>query len=194
MAVTMNRVLGEAFGPQAGAARAAKEVALVLGGIALLTLAAKIRVPMWPVPITMQTFAVLALGAGLGLRLGLMTVLGYLALGAAGFAVFTGEAAGLAYIAGPTGGFLAGFALAAAAMGLLARRGWDKSVAGMAGAMLIGTAIIYAVGLGWMTHLFAAEHGLAWVVEKGMLPFLPGDALKLVLAALVVPGLWKLAR
>ncbi|GGD34888.1 biotin transporter BioY [Sinisalibacter lacisalsi] len=194
MAVTMNRVLGEAFGPQAGAARAAKEVALVLGGIALLTLAAKIRVPMWPVPITMQTFAVLALGAGLGLRLGLMSVLGYLALGAAGFAVFTGEAAGLAYIAGPTGGFLAGFALAAAAMGLLARRGWDKSVAGMAGAMLVGTAIIYAVGLGWMAHLFAAEHGLAWVVEKGMLPFLPGDALKLVLAALVVPGLWKLAR
>jgi len=194
MAVTMNRVLGEAFGPQAGAARAAKEVALVLGGIALLTLAAKIRVPMWPVPITMQTFAVLALGAGLGLRLGLMSVLGYLALGAAGFAVFTGEAAGLAYIAGPTGGFLAGFALAAAAMGLLARRGWDKSVLGMAGAMLVGTAIIYTVGLGWMAHLFAAEHGLAWVFEKGMLPFLPGDALKLVLAALVVPGLWKLAR
>ena len=194
MAITMNRVLGEAIGPQAGSARLAKEVMLVLGGIALLTLAAKIRVPMWPVPITMQTFAVLALGAGLGLRLGLMSVLGYLALGAAGFAVFTGEAAGLAYIAGPTGGFLAGFALAAAAMGLLARRGWDKSVLGMAGAMLVGTAIIYTVGLGWMAHLFAAEHGLAWVFEKGMLPFLPGDALKLVLAALVVPGLWKLAR
>ncbi|SMH29637.1 biotin transporter BioY [Maritimibacter sp. HL-12] len=194
MAVTMNKVLGEAFGPQTGAARAAKDVALVLGGIALLTLAAKIRVPMWPVPITMQTFAVLALGAGLGLRLGLVSVLGYLALGAAGFAVFTGEGAGLAYIAGPTGGFLAGFALAAAAMGLLARRGWDKTVLGMAGAMLIGTAIIYTVGLGWMAHLFAAEHGLAWVFEKGMLPFLPGDALKLVLAALVVPGLWKLAR
>jgi biotin transport system substrate-specific component len=194
MAVTMNKVLGEAFGPQTGAARAAKDVALVLGGIALLTLAAKIRVPMWPVPITMQTFAVLALGAGLGLRLGLVSVLGYLALGAAGFAVFTGEGAGLAYIAGPTGGFLAGFALAAAAMGVLARRGWDRSVLGMAGAMLIGTAIIYTVGLGWMAHLFAAEHGLAWVFEKGMLPFLPGDALKLVLAALVVPGLWKLAR
>jgi biotin transport system substrate-specific component len=194
MAVTMNRVLGEAFGPQAGTARAAKEVALVLGGIALLTLAANIRVPMWPVPITMQTFAVLTLGAGLGLRLGLMSVLGYLALGAAGFAVFTGEGAGLAYIAGPTGGFLAGFALAAAAMGVLARRGWDKSVLGMAGAMLIGTAIIYAVGLGWMSYLFAADYGLAWVFEKGMLPFLPGDALKLVLAALVVPGLWKLAR
>lgn len=194
MAVTMNKVLGEAFGPTEGAARLAKDAALVLGGIALLTLAAKIRVPMWPVPITMQTFAVLVLGTGLGLRLGLMSVLGYLALGAVGFTVFTGEAAGLAYIAGPTGGFLAGFALAAAAMGALARRGWDRSVAGMAGAMLIGTAIVYAVGLGWMAHLFAAEHGLAWVVQKGMLPFLPGDALKLALAALVVPGLWKLAR
>ncbi|OIP87106.1 MAG: biotin transporter BioY [Rhodobacterales bacterium CG2_30_65_12] len=194
MAVTINKVLGEAFGPSDGAARLAKDAALVLGGIALLTLAARIRVPMWPVPITMQTFAVLTLGAGLGLRLGLISVLGYLALGAAGFAVFSGEGAGLAYVAGPTGGFLAGFALAAAAMGLMARRGWDRSVAGMAGAMLVGTAIIYAVGLGWMAHLFAAEYGLAWVFEKGMLPFLPGDALKLGLAALVVPGLWKLAR
>ena len=194
MAVTMNKVLGEAFGPQAGAARAAKNVVLVLAGIALLTLAAKIRVPMWPVPITMQTFAVLTLGAGLGLRLGLISVLGYLALGAAGLAVFTGEGTGLAYMAGPTGGYLVGFAFAAGAMGLLARRGWDKSVAGMAGAMLIGTAIIYGFGLAGMSILFLADKGAAWVLQYGMLNFLVGDALKLVLAALVVPGLWKLAR
>jgi len=194
MAITMNRVLGEAVGPQAGAARAAKEIVLVLAGIALLTLAAKIRVPMWPVPITMQTFAVLTLGAGLGLRLGLISVLGYLALGAAGLAVFTGEGTGLAYMAGPTGGYLVGFAFAAGAMGLLARRGWDKSVAGMAGAMLIGTAIIYGFGLAGMSILFLADKGAAWVLQYGMLNFLLGDALKLVLAALVVPGLWKLVR
>lgn len=191
---TMNRVLGEAFGPTAGTAKLAKDVALVLAGIAVLTLAAKIRVPMWPVPITMQTFAVLTIGAGLGLRLGLITLLGYLALGAAGFAVFTGESAGLAYLAGPTGGYLVGFAFAAAAMGLLARRGWDKSVAGMAGAMLIGTAIIYAFGLAGMAILFLADKGAAWVLQYGMLNFLVGDALKLALAALVVPGLWKLVR
>jgi len=194
MAVTMNRVLGEAFGPQTGTARAVKEVALVLAGIALLTLAAKIRVPMWPVPITMQTFAVLTIGAGLGLRLGLITLLGYIALGAAGVAVFTGEGAGLAYMAGPTGGYLVGFVAAAGMMGLLARRGWDKSVVGMAGAMLIGTAIIYGFGLAGMSILFLADKGAAWVMQYGMFNFLLGDALKLVLAALVVPGLWKLAR
>lgn len=194
MAVTMNKVLGEAFGPTTGAARTAKDAALVLAGIAALTLAAHIRVPMWPVPITMQTFAVLTLGAGLGLRLGLLSVLGYLALGALGFGVFTGEGAGLAYMAGPTGGYLVGFAFAAAAMGALARRGWDKSVAGMAGAMLVGTAIIYTFGLGWMAHLFLADKGAAWVFQYGMGNFLIGDALKLVLAALVVPGIWKLAR
>lgn len=194
MGVTMNKVLGEAFGPTEGAARAVKDVVLVLAGIAALTLAAKIRVPMWPVPITMQTFAVLTLGAGLGLRLGLMSVLGYLALGALGFGVFTGEGAGIAYMAGPTGGYLLGFAVAAGVMGLLARRGWDKSMAGMAGAMLIGTAIIYAFGLNGMAYLFLADKGAAWVLQYGMTNFLIGDALKLVLAALVVPGIWKLAR
>ncbi|GKY87784.1 biotin transporter BioY [Sinisalibacter aestuarii] len=194
MAITMNKVLGEAFGPTEGAARAVKDVMLVLAGIAVLTIAAKIRVPMWPVPITMQTFAVLTLGAGLGLRLGLISVLAYLALGALGLGVFTGEGTGLAYMAGPTGGYLVGFAFAAAAMGALARRGWDRSVTGMAGAMLVGTAIIYVFGLGWMAHLFLADKGAAWVFQYGMGNFLVGDALKLVLAALVVPGLWKLAR
>ncbi|MCB1338507.1 MAG: biotin transporter BioY [Maritimibacter sp.] len=194
MAITMNKVLGEVFGPTEGTARVAKDVALVLAGIAALALAAKIRVPMWPVPITMQTFAVLTIGAGLGLRLGLITLLGYIALGAAGLNVFTGENAGLAYLAGPTGGYLLGFVVAAGAMGLLARRGWDRTVAGMAGAMLIGTAIIYAFGLAGMAYLFLAEKGAAWVLQYGMLNFLVGDALKLALAALVVPGLWKLAR
>ncbi len=194
MAITMNKVLGEAFGPQAGTARAVKEVALVLAGIAFLALAAKIRVPMWPVPITMQTFAVLTIGAGLGLRLGLITLLGYIALGAAGVAVFSGDSAGVAYLAGPTGGYLVGFVVAAATMGLLARRGWDRSVTGMAGAMLIGTAIIYAFGLAGMSVLFLADKGAAWVLQYGMLNFLVGDALKLVLAALVVPGIWKLVR
>ena len=194
MGVTMNRVLVEAFGPTEGTAKLLKDVALVLAGIAVLTIAAKIRVPMWPVPITMQTFAVLTIGAGLGLRLGLITLLGYLALGALGFAVFTGASAGLAYMAGPTGGYLVGFAVAAGVMGLLARRGWDRTVLSMAGAMLIGTAIIYAFGLVGMSVLFLADKGAAWVLQYGMLNFLVGDALKLALAALVVPGLWKLTR
>lgn len=184
-------VLIEALGQTRGKAGVAKDMALVALGIAALVLASKIRVPMWPVPVTMQTFAVLVIGAGFGLRLGLMSVLGYLALGAAGWAVFAGESAGLAYMAGPTGGYLAGFIVAAALMAALARRGWDRSVAHMAGAMVLGNAVIYGLGLAWMSWVFAAEKGLGWVLQYGMVNFLPGDALKLALAAMVMPLAWK---
>jgi biotin transport system substrate-specific component len=199
MAITMNarpanRVLGESFGPTTGSALRLKQAALVAAGIVALVLASNVRVPMWPVPVTMQTFAVLTIGAAYGTRLGLVTLLGWLVLGALGVAVFSGESAGLAYFAGPTGGYLVGFAVAAGVMGALARRGWDKSVAGMAGAMLVGTGVIYAFGLSWMAWLFLADKGAAWVVQYGMTNFLIGDALKLVLAALVVPGLWKFLR
>ena len=188
---TLRPVLSEALGPSDGLSLRAKQVLLVLAGVAALTIAAKIRVPMWPVPITMQTFAVLVIGAAYGMRLGVATLAAYLALGAAGLAVFTGESAGLAYMMGPTGGYLIGFAVAAGVMGWLAARGWDRSVAGMAGALLIGNAVIYAFGLPWMAHLFAAEKGMAWVVQWGMTNFLLGDALKLALAAVVLPLAWK---
>ena len=188
---TLRPVLSEALGPSDGLSLRAKQVLLVLAGVAALTIAAKIRVPMWPVPITMQTFAVLVIGAAYGMRLGVATLAAYLALGAAGLAVFTGESAGLAYMMGPTGGYLIGFAVAAGVMGWLAARGWDRSVAGMAGALLIGNAVIYAFGLPWMAHLFAAEKGMAWVVQWGMTNFLLGDALKLALAAVFLPLAWK---
>ena len=186
-----DRVLVQTFGPETGAGLRVKQAALVLLGIAALTLAANVRVPMWPVPVTMQTFAVLTIGAAYGARLGLATLLGYLALGAAGVAVFTGETAGLAYMAGPTGGYLLGFAVAAWTMGRLAEAGWDRSVARMVAALLLGNALIYAFGLPWMAWLFAAEKGMAWVLHWGMTAFLPGDALKLALAALLVPAIWR---
>jgi biotin transport system substrate-specific component len=191
---TDNRVLSEVFGPSEGTALRLKQVALIVLGVAALAIAAKIRVPMWPVPITMQTFAVLTIGAAYGARLGGVTLLAYLELGALGMNVFTGTgegASGLAYMAGPTGGYLLGFLVAAVVMGKLAARGWDKSVATMVGALLIGNAIIYAFGLPWMAHLFAAEKGVAWVMQWGMTNFLPGDALKLVLAAMLIPAVWK---
>jgi biotin transport system substrate-specific component len=192
MAIAMNdKVLAEAFGVERSVAR---QVVLVLAGIAALTLAAKIRVPMWPVPMTLQTLAVLSIGAAYGLRLTMFTLIGYVALGAAGLAVFSGDSAGFAYLAGPTGGYLLGFVVAAAAMAGLARKGWDRSVVKMASAMVIGTAIIYAFGLVGMYALFGAEKGLAWVLQYGMFNFLAGDAVKLVLAAMIVPGLWKMVR
>jgi len=195
MAATLsNKVLSEAILPSDGSALMLKRAALVALGIAALAIAAQIRVPFWPVPITMQTFVVLTVGAAYGMRLGVVTLLGYLAIGALGFDVFTSSSAesyGLAYMMGGTGGYLAGFVLAAAALGWLARRGWDRSVGKMAAAMLIGNALIYVPGLLWLGHLYAGSEGWATVLDWGLWPFLAGDALKLALAALLLPAAWK---
>ncbi|MEM6728097.1 MAG: biotin transporter BioY [Pseudomonadota bacterium] len=192
MATTYDRVLTEAVGPQEGAKRLAVQVGLVVLGIVALAVFAKIKVPMWPVPITMGTFAVLTIGAAYGPRLGLVTILGYLIIGALGFDVFassSAEANGLSYMMGGTGGYLLGYVLATLALGWAARRGWDRSILMMALAMLIGNALIYIPGLLWLGQLYGWDQPiLAW----GLTPFLVGDAVKLALAALLVPGLWKL--
>lgn len=175
----------------AGATTAVKQAAMVLLGIAALAVMAKVQVflPGNPVPVTLTTLGVLTIGAAFGPRLGLATVLGYLGLGALGASVFAGEQAGLTYMMGGTGGYLVGYALAAAALGHAARQGWDRNVLLMALAMLVGNALIYVPGLLWL-HQFSS--GWAQTLEWGITPFLVGDALKLALAALLVPGLWKL--
>lgn len=169
-----------------------RQALLVVLGVAAITLAAKIRVPMWPVPVTMGTFAVLTIGAVYGLRLSVITLLAYLALGAAGVTVFAGDTAGFAYMAGPTGGYLLGYLVAAGLVGWLAQQGWSRSVARMIGALILGNIVIYAFGMPWMAYLFLAEKGAEWVWQWGMTNFLLGDAVKLMLAALLVPTLWKL--
>ncbi len=193
MALTdQDPVLTEAIGPTEGTALMIKQVALVALGIIALAVFAKIKIPMWPVPITMGTFAVLTIGAAYGPRLGFATILGYMIIGALGFDVFassTAENNGLAYMMGGTGGYLVGYVLATIALGLAARRGWDRSILLMALAMLIGNILIYAPGLAWLGQLYGWDKP---ILEWGLTPFLVGDALKLALAALVVPGLWKL--
>ncbi|MFV0301970.1 MAG: biotin transporter BioY [Paracoccus sp. (in: a-proteobacteria)] len=170
-------------------------LAFVACGVLALAISAKLHVPMWPVPMTMQTFTVLVIGMVLGPRLGSATLLAYLALGAMGGNVFSGTTpAGPAYFAGPTGGYLLGFVIAGWVVGRLARLGWDRTIPGTAAAMTFGTAIIFSLGLGWMSHLFAAEHGMGWILATGLWPFLPGAALKIALAALVVPGLRRMAE
>ena len=189
-----NKVLSEAILPQEGRALMLKRAALVVLGIAALAIAAKIKVPFWPVPVTMQTFVVLTVGAAYGMHLGVVTLVGYLLVGALGFDIFassSSEKFGLAYMMGGTGGYLVGFVLAAGVLGWLARKGWDRSIVRMAAAMLIGNAIIYVPGLLWLGHLYAASHGWATVLDWGLWPFLAGDALKLALAALVLPLAWK---
>jgi biotin transport system substrate-specific component len=205
LSMTDNKVLVEAAGLSEGTARLFKQAVLVIVGIALLTLAAQIKVPMWPspVPITLGTFAVLTIGAAYGPRLGLITVLGYMLIGALGFDVFAGSSAeknGLAYMLGGTGGYLVGYVLATLFLGWAARRGWDRSVLWMALAMLIGNIIIYVPGVAWIHHIIAAgafdpaTYASVWqqTMVWGLTPYLIGDAIKLALAALLLPGLWKL--
>lgn len=179
------------FASAEGAALWMKRAMLVAAGVGALALAAKVSIPLWPVPMTMQTFAVLGVGAAYGTRLGLATVCAWLLLGAAGGDVFANSSGrGLSYMLGDTGGYLAGFALAAAALGELARRGWDRTPAKTAAAMAIGNAIIYAPGLLWL----GLRHGFdAPILEWGLYPFLSGDALKLALATAAFPLAWRVA-
>ena len=195
MSTLSHRVLSETVLTGDGALVWAKRVALVIAGIAALAIAAKIKVPLGPVPITLGTFAVLSIGAAYGPRLGLVTMMGYLVVGAMGFDVFTNssaEAFGLSYMAGNTGGYLVGYVLATLALGYFARLGWDRSVIMMAVAMLIGNALIYVPGVAWLAHLNLETQGWAWVWHWGFAAFVVGDAVKLALAALLFPALWRL--
>ncbi|MDO8562796.1 MAG: biotin transporter BioY [Candidatus Limnocylindria bacterium] len=166
---------------------------LAVGGTLLLALSAQVAVPLpfSPVPVTGQTFAVLLIGAALGARLGAATVLLYLAEGVAGLPVFTpGATIGVARLAGPTGGYLAGFVVAAFVVGLLAERGWDRRVRTAALAMLAGEAVIYAIALPSLARFVPAER----LLDAGLWPFVAGDLYKLALAALALPVAWRVAR
>ena len=165
----------------------ARHAGLVLGGSIFLALVAQLSVPMIPVPITGQTFGILVLGLLYGSRLGALTVLAYLAEGAAGLPVFANGAGGVAVLVGPTAGYLWGFVVAAFAVGWLAERGWDRKVWMTAVAMLIGNIILYVPGLIWLRVALIPD----WVAtfQGGLIPFIPGDLLKLVLACCVVWGI-----
>lgn len=174
--------------PQARIFRAA---ALMLLGVCLLTLSAKIQIPFWPVPMTMQTLVVLVIGMAYGWRLGAATVLAYLVAGAAGLPVFAGTPArgiGVAYMMGPTGGFLLGFLVSAATVGFLGERGWDRSIPRTAVAMVLGQAIITLAGVAWLAVLF----NLPKAIEVGFKPFLAASLLKVALGIVLMPTIWKL--
>jgi biotin transport system substrate-specific component len=169
---------------------ALRALLLVAAGSVLLTLSAKVQVPFIPVPMTMQTFVVLVIGATYGLRLGGATVAAYLLQGALGLPVFAGPVAGLAYMAGPTGGFLMGFLAAALVMGFLAERGWDRSLGRVAIMMTIGHAVIFAFGLGWLSTLLPLDK--AWAA--GVAPFALATILKTALAVLAMKAGWTFAK
>ncbi len=171
---------------------ALRNVLLAVAGSLALWASAKIQIPFFPVPMTMQTLVVLLIGMAYGWKLGAATVGLYLMQGAVGLPVFAGtpeKGIGLAYMMGPTGGFLVGFVLAAAVVGFLAQRGWDRSTGTTALAMLIGNSTIYVPGLLWLGMVVGWDKP---ILQWGMTPFLLGDLAKLLIAAALMPALWKL--
>ncbi|MCL4458459.1 MAG: biotin transporter BioY [Chloroflexi bacterium] len=171
-----------------------RNVLLILFFSLFTSISAQVRLelPFTPVPITGQTLAILLSGALLGSRRGALSVMVYIVEGALGLPVFAGGTAGLTRLLGVTGGYLIGFVPAAFTVGLLAERGWDRRISSAMAAMFIGNALIYLFGLPWLALVTRADLGTA--VMLGLLPFLPGDVLKIVLAALVLPSGWALLR
>jgi len=167
-----------------------RNIILAIAGSMVLTLSAKFQIPFWPVPMTMQTFAVLVIAMAFGPRLGTATVLLYLAEGALGLPVFAGtpeKGVGLAYMSGPTGGYLVGFVAASSLVSHLNTRGWDRSFLTALLAMTLGTVTIFIFGYAWLATLIGAEK--AWLF--GVQPFLLAAALKIGLAAVTLPMLWQ---
>lgn len=184
---TRTALIADAAWPLSTSGTLFRSGVLALAGSLLLAICAQVQVPMWPVPMTMQTFAVLLIGLAYGPRLGAATVALYLAEGAIGLPVFAGLAGGAHHLIGVTGGYLFGFVVAAGVVGLLAERGWSHSMLATALAMIIGSAIIYLLGVGWLASFL----GLDQAIKLGMLPFLAGDAVKAALAALALPVAWR---
>lgn len=178
-----------------GARSIAANITMVVAGAALTAGAAQLAIPMWPVPITGQTFAVLLVGTTLGALRGALSMVLYVALGAIGLPIFTEGASGWQVIAGPTGGYLVGFVLAAVLTGWLAQRSWDRKVIGAGVAFLAGTVVIYSVGLPWLSVALGQlgyPNDLGATLQAGLLPFVPGDIIKAVVAGALLPLTWKL--
>lgn len=169
-----------------------RDVAFVVGGAVLTAAAAQVAftMPWSPVPYTLQTAAVLLAGTALGLRRGLAAMALYVLAGMVGLPVFSDHGSGVAWLLGPTGGYLVGFLLAGALVGRLAERGWDRSIAKTALLMILGNLVIYAIGVPVLAASAGLSAGVA--IDKGALVFLPWDAAKVVLAAGLLPLAWRL--
>lgn len=181
------RTLGLALVPDT----VAWKLVLVVGGSLVVALAAQVAIPLpfSPVPVTMQTYAVLVVAVALG-RLAPASLALYLMEGAAGLPVYAGATGGVGVLAGPTGGYLAGFVVAAAIVGRLAERGRDRRPATAAAAMLTGELAIYALGLAWLARFVPADR----LLTAGLIPFIPGDLVKLVLAVATPLAAWRAMR
>ncbi|MGD8194675.1 biotin transporter BioY [Herbiconiux sp. P18] len=166
------------------------DVLLVAGGAAFTGLLAQIAVPLWPVPITGQTLAVLLVGSTLGALRGVLSLTLYAVLGVVGVPWFSEATSGWQVVAGPTGGYIIGFIVAAGLTGWMAQRSWDRKVLGALAAFATGTLVTFAIGLPWL----AASLGLnlEQTLQAGLYPFIVGGIVKTLLAAGIIPAAWKL--
>ncbi|WP_336065974.1 biotin transporter BioY [Nitratireductor rhodophyticola] len=179
--------------PRNATQRLATQLFLAIGATVILALSAKTRVVLGPVDLSLQTLAVLVIGATFGMRLGVATLLLYMAEGAMGLPVFQGtpeKGIGFAYMMGPTGGYLLGFVVMAAIAGWAADRGWDRSPLKLGGAMLFAEMVMMALGFAWLAGLIGADK--AW--QFGVAPFILPDLIKVALAACFMPAAWALLR
>lgn len=174
--------------PSARASVLLRDAGIVLGASILMALLAQITIPLPIVPITGQTLGALLIGAALGSKKGSLAMLAYIAEGALGAPVFAGGLGGIAVLAGPRAGYLFGFVVAAFVAGLLAERGLDRNLLTAALAMLAGEVAMYAVALPWLSFYVPGDQ----VLSVGLIPFIPGDLVKLVIAAALLPTAWKL--
>lgn len=170
----------------------ATDLALVAGGAALTGVLAQVAIPLWPVPITGQTLAVLLVGSSLGASRGAASMLLYAVLGVAGVPWFSDASHGVGVLLGATGGYIVGFVLAAALVGWLAQRRWDRRFAQAVVTFVAGSATVFAVGLPWLAVVTGAD--LAQTLEWGLWPFVPGGIVKALVAAAVIPLAWRGVR
>jgi biotin transport system substrate-specific component len=177
-----------------------KNILLVLIGSIMIAISAKIKIhlPYTPVPVTMQTFAVLVIAIAYGRNLACATLLTYMFEGMCGLPVFA-SGAGLAYFTGPTAGFLIGMLVAATVVGYFAEKGFDRNYIKVFCALLLGEVIIFGMGLIWLGYFFQTASGSAGIgidaaLKAGFLPFWFADFLKIIFAALLLPSLWKIIK
>ena len=181
-----NTALVNALLPTSGINTYYKNIALILFGTLLLAVSSKIQVPFWPVPMTMQTFVVFIIGMSYGWRLAFSTLIVYLIEGALGLPVFA-KGGGLLYLIGPTAGYLYGMTVAAGVMGFFAERGYAKTYFKSLIPLMIGTIIIFALGVGYLGSVIGYDKALA----AGLYPFIPSEFFKIALAIALIPSIWK---
>ncbi len=185
-----NLTFADCFRPAGKRFAIVYEAALIFGGSLLIAISAQVAFG-WPVPATGQTFAVLLLAASLGSRRAALAVLAYICEGLAGLPVFAQFKAGLPALLGSTGGYIIGFLAAAYLVGFLVERGWGRKIVTTVAAMAAGEIVIYAFGLTWLAFVMRGA-GIQKILAVGLYPFIPGEFIKIALAAWLLPTGWKI--